>query len=409
MRSSTGCLSTIARLIALFLTLLLILLLPLSLLARSVERTLFSPGALSEALVSAIVTSEGVRAQLVENMLGGMWQDMAGENSPDAGMPMANLTPEEYQRIADVIIPADWFREQVNAIVGDAVSWIESDAPFPGLELELNALRKRLLEGGTRDLIEIIVHSWPGCTPQQVEFVQNSLRRGELSLPVFCLMPEGKQGPWIAGMEESLLAQVKTIPDSIPIGEALLDPEEMDDLIRMRTNLRFLQAALRWLWVIPLLLLGLIVVLTVRSLRELGMWWGIPFVLSAFMLGGLGLSIGTLGTDLILELLQERELSARLHPLFRNALHVVQEALMARVIVQALVLLLVGGGLLILTQWLWRVRRGRAQVRAATDGEQEVLKAPDGGPPPVAAAESLRDPTQSHTRGEDSSKDEILG
>lgn len=139
------------------------------------------------------------------------------------------------------------------------------------------------------------------------------------------------------------------------------------------------------------------------------MWWGIPFVLSAFMLGGLGLSIGTLGPDLILELLQERELSARLHPLFRNALHVVQEALMARVIVQALVLLLVGGGLLILTQWLWRVRRGRAQVRAATDGEQEVLKAPDGGPPPVAAAESLRDPTQSHTRGEDSSKDEILG
>lgn len=415
MRTPTSCLSILARIFALFLLLLLILLLPISMLARSVERILFSPDVLREAVYSATESSQGTRSQLIENLLDDLWMDMAGKDLPEGETPFTHLTAREYEQIADIIVPTDWFRTQVRLLIVDVVSWIESEDPSPGFALELNSVRERLLEGGAHEVVEIVMRTWPACTPQQAEFIRNSLMKGEVSLPAFCLMPEGQREPWIMSMEDSILGKVEKIPDRFPIGESAMDPEGIDALLRMRTNLRFLQAGMRWLWVIPMLLMGLIVALAVRSWRDLGLWWGIPLLFSAIVLGALGAWIGRKGPDLLRTVLQEQELPARLYPPMQDAFHVVQEALMGRMILQLVFLLLIGGGLLILTQWFTRnpQRRSLEQARhsgaAVVNGGQIGHSTSPDGPPPVTQPDFSRDQTLAPTQPEDSSTDGMFG
>ena len=190
MSQSNGCLGTMIKLIAGFLALLFILTLPISLLIYDVSRVVFSPEILSEKVTSELIDSGVLRSFVTDQLLSPDFLEEMGPGEIDFIHILSDLSPGDRETLVDIVLPSGWIKNQIAGVFNALNVWIDSEEPLPKLVLDVQPFKDRLSRGGAEEILEIIVDSWPSCSPDQNAQIREALQRSE-EVPILqCEPPE---------------------------------------------------------------------------------------------------------------------------------------------------------------------------------------------------------------------------
>ncbi len=287
MAGSTGCLNKGVKVIAIAVAILFILVLPLTLMGRDMAMVIFSPANVSGILRSRLLESGFVNNIVAESFLSERWFDEMGIGGGELKPMFQYLSPAEREEILTTLMPPGWVDAQLDNVVHSFFTWIMSDQPEPRIAVDLVPLKEGLRKGGLRRMIDTLIDSWPSCTTDEVEIMREELERtGEIQIEV-CEPPEPYRSQVLDFAVDELGNLIREQPDKIPLIDSLdASPAEVTEF---KEQFRFLRSVMMWGWFLPASLLGVVMLLVIRSMRDIGQWWGIPL-----LVGGL-LSIVVIG------------------------------------------------------------------------------------------------------------------
>jgi hypothetical protein len=369
--------------LAIAVALVFILVLPLTLLGRDLAKVIFSPETVSGILRSRLLESGFVNNIAADSFLSERWF-----NEMDIGggglKPMFQyLSPAEREEILTTLVPPEWIDAQLDNVIRSFFTWIDSDQPAPRIAVDLASLKERLIKGELRRIIDILIDSWPSCTTDEIEIMsQELMRTGEIPIEI-CEPPEPYRSRVLDFAVAELGDLIRGQPDKLPIIDSLDAPPS--EVIEFKEQLRFMRSVLMWSWYLPASLLGVIMILIIRSMRDIGQWWGIPL-----LIGGL-LSLVIIGVvsagrgDLIRDVLAD---FAPVGTLFYRAFEIVLLGILVAVIRLAFfhALLIMGAGLALWLVTRYLSKRAETQIILEPepgDGAQDKQVSGIPEPPPV--------------------------
>ncbi len=286
MSQSNGCLGTMMTLIAGFLVLLFILTLPITLLIFDVSRVVFSPQVLSEQVTSELIDSGVLRSFVTDQLLSPDFLEEMGPGDIDFMQILQDLSPGDRETLVDIVLPSGWIKSQIAGVFNALNIWIDSEEPLPKLVLDIQPFKDRLMMGGAEEILEMIVDSWPSCTPDQNAQLREALQRSE-EVPILqCEPPEPYRERLMGFATEMMMEALREIPPKFVIGGEEIEPQEAVDMLAMKEWIRLGRTLSRSIWLVPIALLGLIMAFAIRSWSEFGRWWGIPLLLSGVIIFG---------------------------------------------------------------------------------------------------------------------------
>lgn len=278
MRGSSGCLGTVAQVLAGLLAGAFILSLPIALLARSASVVVFSPRALTEIVASRLLESPALRRSLVQGVFQGM-MEQTGTNQGATDESLSHLGDRQFDEIAAIVLPSGWAKQQIVANLDRLYAWIDNSQQRPSIVLEIQPIKDRLQGGGAAELADLIVDSWPTCTQDQISQIMSAAILGGASSLV-CEPPEPFRGLVVAMIEQGLTQTVGALPSLVQLDEGGAAAQQDAEIGTLKEQIRMVRFLAKWGWLLPVSFLGLIVALVVRSASGMCRWWGIP------MLGG---------------------------------------------------------------------------------------------------------------------------
>ena len=287
MAGSNGCFIKGMKVLAIAVALIFILVLPLTLLGRDLAAVVFSPASVSGILRSRLLVSGFVNSITAENFLSERWfneMDMAGGELK----PMFQyLSPAEREEILTDLMPPEWVDAQLDNVIHSFFTWIDSEQAEPHIAINLVPLKEGFLKGGLQRTIDTLIDSWPSCTTDEIEIMREELMRtGEIPIEV-CEPPEPYRSQVLDFSVNELGFLIRGQPDKIPLFDSL--DASPDEVTEFKEQFKFLRSVMMWGWFLPASLLGVIMILVIRSMRDIGQWWGIPL-----LIGGL-LSLAVIG------------------------------------------------------------------------------------------------------------------
>jgi hypothetical protein len=126
-----------------------------------------------------------------------------------------------------------------------------------------------------------MMSTWPLCTPQQL--LELSISEGDVQFACLPAEPALKRDLVNRGAFW-LVEEYHALPPEISLLDNQGNAQMMGDLVNVREMLRLVHVIMQWSWLAPVLLMGLIMALIIRSWRELGLWWGIPLLSSGLLI-----------------------------------------------------------------------------------------------------------------------------
>jgi hypothetical protein len=355
---SEGCLSNLSRGLAVLIAFIMVISMPIALMAYNLGQVVFSKDKVTQIISDQLIASGEVRRMLVVSFLSN--PSPQGTNANDFSLVRAaqDLSPEQMQELTNLLLPEDWFRQQVGSMVGGIYGWLEGDQPRPQLTLDLVPLKERLLGGGAQQLMLLLIDSWPQCLSDQLAQIEQSIQSTRPPAILYCKPPSSLRGIYTERSTIWFTNQVRAMPEKIPLGDQA--GASVAELTLLRNRIRLLRDVLRFGWMIPASLLGLIMALAVRSWLGLTRWWGAS--LAATGMGGLAMI--PLARPLETRLLRQLQPGENLPPILMDMLASASDAFRTAVVqalaAQAILLVLIGVGLLI-GGWLWSRRRVSAE------------------------------------------------
>jgi hypothetical protein len=348
-----------ARVGAILLAVAFSLLMPVALMAHSITAVVFSPETMAAVLTRQFSLAEAVRRPVFDALLG---SESGPAESLDLRRALEHMTPEQQQDVLDTLIPARWAQEQLESAVGQAYAWLDSEAPYPTLILDLRPVKVHLLDSAVQAAVVRVMDSWPECTGEMLTGFAASLLAGDARM-VYCA-PPGALGEMVAGfLTSGLTAGVQTLP-----AQLVLTPgsERTDEMLELKQDLVTWRSVGRWGWLIPLGMLFLILALVVRSLSAWGRWWGWP-LLGAGALSLLGLLGGGWLWGSGLRRLAGQTGAAIVLDVFDGVLAGIADAILTRLLAAAGLVLLSGIGLLAMASVVTRRRPAEAAAAIAAE------------------------------------------
>ena len=370
-----GCLTMMARGLALVAAALFVVLLPITLLSRNLALVIFSPPELSR-LVSSRLVDQGTLRQVVVDNLFGAESNLAGIDLQGAAQ---HLSPEERDALIDRLLPAAWVEAQILRVTSDFFAWFDSPATRLQLSVDIDPLRAALRGEAAAGLVEAMVESWPACTLEDVtRMIGLGVVPGQEGFP-YCEPPEPLRGLLVGALTGGMRLLAEGLPAEIPIVDR--DFGATEDLMLAKEQVRLVRFVSRWGILASFSLLGLIMALAVRSGRDLARWWGLPLLLG----GLLSFVPVVLGGPLLRLMLARFMAGAGAIPALGNLVEALAGALREAVLgpqaVQA-VLLTAGGLVLVLLGFVRRSPKPAAATSMAVD-----VPVPAGLIPPADEAE----------------------
>lgn len=279
--------SRLARLIAYLLTAAFVITLPPALLLRSLGSVAFQPGPLRRSVERRLLDSGVLRLALTKGILSSS-AGPAGGGDETLALIAANLAEEDWQAIGEIALPDDWLRQQLEGIIGSFFAWLDSDELAPQLVLNVEPVKRRLLGAGTENIFEIMISSWPPCSPEQLQSIEDEFREAGGILLLGCAPPEPFRTVTMERASDALQNEARALPSQVRLIEDL--SQEAEGLLELKAGLLQLRLLARWAIAVPAALLGLIMALVVRGWRDWLRWWGIPLLLG----GGLSFASGAI-------------------------------------------------------------------------------------------------------------------
>jgi hypothetical protein len=267
--------------LAIAVALMFILVLPLTLLGRDLANVIFSPASVSGILRSRLLESGFVNNIAAENFLSERWFNEMDMEGGDLKPMFQYLSPAEREDILTTLMPPEWVDAQLDNVIHSFFTWVESEQPEPRIAIDLVPLKEGLLKGGLRRIIDTLIGSWPSCTTDEIEIMREELMRtGEIPIEV-CESPEPYRSQVLDFAVAELGFLVRGQPDKIPLLDSLdASPAEVTEF---KEQFQFLRSVMMWGWFLPASLLGVIMILVIRSMRDIGQWWGIPLLIGGLL------------------------------------------------------------------------------------------------------------------------------
>lgn len=268
-----------ARLIAIVLAIVFILILPLTLLAMNLGQVIFNP-----TLIKRIIADEIVNSDLLPVALEWFSERRAeqrvatgeartGVDEPDIVLLMSFLDRNNWREIRQEVLTSDMVVEFVSVTVDGVYAWVDSAQRLPQITWKLRSFKDRVNSVHGEKSILIAYHNLVPCSQAQIDDFKARLAAAPPGTEVLynlCLFPD----PWRADQYNdyvtSLHKVVANIPDQFELTKELTrgaDPGPGAEIIKQ--FLRLLRLMQQWGWVVPLVVL-LLIVITARSLRGLG-------------------------------------------------------------------------------------------------------------------------------------------
>ena len=179
------------------------------------------------------------------------------------------------------IVPDGWVEDQISTSVESIFRWIDDESPTPAIKLDLIPIKDRLIDGGIEDIADTVVDSWPSCSPELVNMMRKAAVQGGDLVFEICEPPEPFRTRAVEIASITFYEWIRESPSSIEFQEE--SEESFEEIMALKEQVRFLRAIMSFGWFLPIALLGLIMALSIRSLRNLGSWWGIPMMLGGFL------------------------------------------------------------------------------------------------------------------------------
>jgi hypothetical protein len=310
MSQSTGCVGTSMRVLATILAVIVVMALPISLVAHNVARVAFSPEILSQNLTKGLINSGIIQRTLSERLQSAGLLNELGPGDGELGKAFSNLSPAEWETIIERLFNPEWAEREITRTLESISSWIDNDPAPLEIGIDLVPIKEAFLRGGAEELIDMVVDSWPSCTPEQIQRMQSAaMQTGEAPL-LLCEPPEPFRGQLMNFLTASVIDFVHEMPSVyfLDRGQAFASPDEASAL---KERLRFVRAIAGASWLLPLSLFGLIMALAIRSFRALTRWWGIPLLLSGFFTFLAALLVPPLGRSILPRLFSNVEQQTR--------------------------------------------------------------------------------------------------
>lgn len=285
----------VAAALSVVLALLVVLILPISVFSFDLGRVVFN-----QALVTEVVTDVVTQSELIP--LGLSWfseteaevryesgDATAWVGEPDVLMLISFMSLDDWRKIRDEVLPNDILSAWVETTVDAVYQWIDSTDDVPQVSWSMEAFIDRVNSEHGVNAITVAYAALPPCSEAQVADFKSRLAAAPPGTDVLynlCQFPD----PWRKDQFEDYIASLEDLVDEIPgefdLTDALASTEDTAEgagAAEIKAQLRMLRRLMPWAPVVPLILLGLIAALVVRSLRGLGLWWGIPLILGSLL------------------------------------------------------------------------------------------------------------------------------
>jgi hypothetical protein len=194
---------------------------------------------------------------------------------------------------------------------------------------------------------------------EQVSLIRTEIARtGEIPL-VVCEPPEPMRQELLGMADDILRERIIQLPSSIRIFDPRAEDVKPSDAIVLKGNIRFIRALFSSSWLLVFTALGLIMALRIRSFQDLARWWGYPLLASGIALFLLVLVVSEPFSRRVVRALDAIDLPEILRPSIEGIAHNMQEVFVGIALLQFILLIGSGIGLLLVAYLL----RRRAQTR----------------------------------------------
>ena len=282
-----GCFRFLGKVIGLVLLAVFVIMLPVTLWMFNFQRVAFNP-----AVYQRVLDNPRVYSEVLPTLLPVMVKDV--ENEPGAppeaqriAEMLAGLDEEGWRRITDLLAPIPWMQKQIQNNIDAAFYWLENPQIVPDVGLDMTNIKGRVQSEEGREVVQIIVNSWPPCDVEQQAQMQRSLDAGpESDIPLPFCKPEGRLlAPLTEDISDLVVFITDEFPDKVPEGKQPGDPltsAEQTQYLNWKFMIRVVRRVAFLIFLIPAIVLVLIEVFAVRSFKSLWLWYG-----WSFFLGGL--------------------------------------------------------------------------------------------------------------------------
>jgi hypothetical protein len=330
--------SSANRTLALICAILLVPALVFALVTTNLQKSLFDPALYKDAFRAARVYDR------LPNLIAEQLAAKAGQQGGVSAFLLGALPPDALQKLLASVLPADAVQRLAEQGIDQALAYVNGRSGDPGISL---GGIKQQLASNSGGLLDEYFNSLPACSlADALSLAGGLLGGGELPR---CNPPDAvKQaisGPLSALLEQQLN---EVLPESLGIGGA------GTGLQGFFTTLRWMRVAAALTPLLALLLLGVMTLLAVRTAVDLLRWWGWPLLIAGLLSLCAGMLVAPAFTAMMDATLIAR-LSEAAGPgiaaLFSGVASAVAAGLVRPILLDALVVSLLGGLLLILERF----------------------------------------------------------
>ncbi len=274
--------------------LLLVISLPLALLAFDIGHAVFNPPLVKRVLTEQVTQSNLLPAALEWFSSRGARQRVdsgevqSGETQPDIVQLISFLDQNDWAKIKDEVLPNEILANWVSVSVDGTYAWIDSQERVPQITWDMQAFKERVSSEHGANSIVIAYSKLPPCTTAQIKDFQAR----QAAVPVETKVPYNLCNfppPWHEDQFSQYLASLQDVADNIPPRFELTNElsytadTQGSGPQAIKAQLRLIRLLMGIAWLVPLVFLLLILAFAVRSLADLGRWWGLPLLVGGFV------------------------------------------------------------------------------------------------------------------------------
>jgi len=284
-----SCLKLTTRILAAIFALIFIITLPFGLLAFFTSNMIFNPEELTSTLNGSLIESGALRESIIEILSETKFND-GSEEDAEVQRALSELTIHDWRRIVDIVLPDDWLEEQIQETIVSVNTWLDDERVSPGLKIDVRPIKEKMQGDSLFEIINLIVDTWPTCTQAQVDQMQQSMLESGQAPILFCEPPEPLRSELIdfaARRFQEFFREMPATFSTFELDEQVQNPE---NVFLLKERIRTIRAFTIGGWLLSAALLGLIMVLAIRSWRDVAIWWGLPVLIAGVLTIALGLS-----------------------------------------------------------------------------------------------------------------------
>jgi len=286
--------SFLARFIAFLFGLLFIVGMLLAILAFDVGRVVFNPPLVKGVLSEIVTESDLIPAALAwfsesranQRYASGQAEAWVGE--PDVAQLIMFMDVNDWSSIRWEVLPDEILIEWVSVTVDGVYDWIDSNDRVPEIVWNLRPLIRLIDSEHGVTSITIAYEALPPCNQEQITDFKNRLSAAPAGTKVLynlCQFPDPWHEDQFSDYIESLEDLAANVPTTFALTGELARVADTEGVgaKTIKIQLRLIR---KWMHLAPLLLvipLVFILILAVRSLNGLGLWWGIPLTLGSLL------------------------------------------------------------------------------------------------------------------------------